>query len=51
MGTSWPPTCPLFEDQAELFAALPFWDEALKAEPRLGQPPLPWPAWTREAWS
>jgi tRNA pseudouridine65 synthase len=43
-------SCPLFEDQAALFSALPFWEQAKEAEPSLGRAPLPWPDWTREAW-
>lgn len=33
--------CPLFEDHAGLFRRLPWWEDALAAEPDLGLPPLP----------
>lgn len=32
--------CPLFEDQARLYASMPWWEEALSAEPALGEAPL-----------
>ncbi|RME28512.1 MAG: hypothetical protein D6798_02245 [Deltaproteobacteria bacterium] len=32
--------CPLFEDQAAVYRTLPWWEEALAREPRLGLPPL-----------
>lgn len=38
-------TSPLFMDQAELFARLPFWEQARSAEPALSLPPLPYPGW------
>jgi tRNA pseudouridine65 synthase len=36
--------CPLFDDQAALWATLPWWSAALKEQPELGLPPLPLPA-------
>lgn len=33
--------CPLFEDHADLFATMPWWEEALAAMPTLGLPALP----------
>ena len=34
-------TCPLFEDQYELFSHLPWWEAATKQEPDLLRAPLP----------
>lgn len=33
--------CPLFADHAALFAAMPWWEDALAREPALALPPLP----------
>lgn len=33
--------CPLFADHAALLSAMPWWDEAVSAEPALAAPPLP----------
>lgn len=37
--------CPLFDDQADAFARLPFWSAAIDAWPLLGRSPLPIPDW------
>lgn len=36
-------TCPLFEDHARVWSALPWWEEAVAAEPGLAIPTLPLP--------
>ncbi len=43
--------CPLFEDQADLFRRLPWWDEAAAARPELAEPALriKGPPWVRAA--
>jgi tRNA pseudouridine65 synthase len=33
--------CPLFEDHRRLWSALPWWEDAVRAEPMLGVDPLP----------